>query len=93
MDCFGPPEGPTRGTAEPRWLAASGVLSPDGFRWTWVCIDITDLLPGRHPVGGHAATFIGEGIDVDDVAAAAGTIGYEILTHLGPRCHLIYRGA
>jgi alanine racemase len=26
------------------------------------------------------------------VAAAAGTIGYEILTRLGQRCHLVYRG-
>jgi alanine racemase len=57
-----------------------------------VCIDITDLPPDAVHRG-HAAIFIGEGIDVDDVAAAAGTIGYEILTRLGPRCHLIYRGA
>ena len=24
---------------------------------------------------------------------AAGTIGYEVLTHLSPRCHIVYRGA
>ena len=29
----------------------------------------------------------------DDVAARAGTIGYEILTSLGPRYHRVHRGA
>ena len=57
-----------------------------------ICIDITDL-PEGVVRRGDTATFIGAGISVDDVAASAGTIGYEILTHLGPRCHLIYRGA
>jgi alanine racemase len=57
-----------------------------------VCIDITDL-PDGFVHRGDIATFIGGGIAVDDVAASAGTIGYEILTRLGPRCHLIYRGA
>ncbi|HUC50263.1 MAG TPA: alanine racemase [Xanthobacteraceae bacterium] len=55
------------------------------------CIDITDL-PAGAAHRGHHATLIGDGIGVDDVAAAAGTIGYEILTRLGPRCHLVYRG-
>jgi alanine racemase len=55
------------------------------------CVDITDLddTSGRR---GDIATFIGEKIPVDDVAASAGTIGYEILTRLGPRCRLVYRG-
>lgn len=57
-----------------------------------VCIDITELAEGVVQRG-DIATFIGEGISVDEVAAAAGTIGYEILTRLGPRCRLIYRGA
>ncbi|HTV35392.1 MAG TPA: alanine racemase [Xanthobacteraceae bacterium] len=57
-----------------------------------ICIDITDL-PEGVVRRGDTATFIGTGISVDDVAATSGTIGYEILTHLGPRCHLIYRGA
>jgi alanine racemase len=42
---------------------------------------------------GDLATLIGPGLPIDDVAAAAGTIGYEILTRLGPRCHLVDRGA
>lgn len=57
-----------------------------------ICIDITDLPEGAVRRGDEA-TLIGGGISVDDVAACAGTIGYEILTHLGPRCHLVYQGA
>lgn len=36
---------------------------------------------------------IGPGQDLDDVAAAAGTIGYEILTRLGSRFHRTYARA
>ncbi len=57
-----------------------------------VCIDVTDLADGTVHRG-DLATLIGGEITVDDVAAAAGTIGYEILTHPGPRCHLVYRDA
>ena len=35
--------------------------------------------------------FIGDDITVDDFAASAGTIGYEVLTSLGKRYHRIYR--
>ena len=55
-----------------------------------ICLDITDLPGAVHR--GDMATFVGEGISIDDLAAAAGTIGYEILTHLGPRCHKVYKG-
>jgi alanine racemase len=55
------------------------------------CIDITDLADGAVHRGG-VATFIGKQIPVDEVAASAGTIGYEILTRLGARCHLVYLG-
>jgi alanine racemase len=57
-----------------------------------VAVDITDL-PEGSVHRGDLATFLGDGITIDDLAAAAGTIGYEILTHLGPRCHRIYKGA
>ena len=55
------------------------------------CVDVTDLadVPVQR---GDAATFIGKDLSVDEVAAVAGTIGYEILTRLGPRSHLVYRG-
>jgi alanine racemase len=57
-----------------------------------LCVDLTDLPAGTAHRGDHA-TLIGADIGVDEVAAASGTIGYEILTRLGPRCHLVYRGA
>ncbi len=56
-----------------------------------ICVDVTDLADGAVRRG-DIATFIGEHILVDEVAASAGTIGYEILTRLGPRLHLVYRG-
>ncbi len=57
-----------------------------------VCVDVTDLPDGAVHRGDHA-TFIGGGIGIDDFAASAGTIGYEVLTRLGMRCHLTYRSA
>jgi alanine racemase len=55
-----------------------------------VCIDVTDL-PDGAVHRGDAATLIGRDLTIDDVAAAAGTIGYEILTRLSARSHLVYR--
>jgi alanine racemase len=57
-----------------------------------VCVDVTDL-PDGAVHRGDQATLIGANISVDDFAATAGTIGYEVLTRLGTRCHLIYRGS
>jgi alanine racemase len=56
-----------------------------------VCIDVTDLADGAVHRG-DIATLVGGELTVDDVAASAGTIGYEILTRLGPRCQLVYKG-
>jgi alanine racemase len=55
-----------------------------------VCIDVTDL-PDGAVHRGDAATLIGSDLTIDDVAAAAGTIGYEFLTRLSARSHLVYR--
>jgi alanine racemase len=57
-----------------------------------LALDITDLPDGAVRRGDLATLISGE-LSIDDVAAAAGTIGYEILTRLGPRCHLVYRSA
>jgi alanine racemase len=54
-----------------------------------VAIDVTDA---GAVAAGDMATLIGDGISVDDVAEAAGTIGYEILTSLGRRYHRRYIG-
>ena len=53
-------------------------------------IDITDLPEGAVRRGDFA-TLIGDEITVDDLAKAAGTIGYEVLTSLGRRYHRVYR--
>lgn len=55
-----------------------------------IAIDITDL-PDGSARRGDLAKLIGDEISVDDVANAAGTIGYEVLTSLGRRYHRVYR--
>ena len=55
-------------------------------------VDISDLLDRAVHRGG-VVTLIGGELSIDDVAAAAGTIGYEVLTRLGARCHVVYRSA
>jgi alanine racemase len=49
-----------------------------------VTVDVTDA-PESAAKPGQMMTLIGDGLTVDEVAAAAGTNGYEILTSLGPR--------
>ena len=46
--------------------------------------DVTDVPEGEIRVGDYVELF-GPNIPVDDVARAAGTIGYELLTGLGLR--------
>jgi alanine racemase len=55
-------------------------------------VDVTDLAEGAVRRGDFA-TLIGEGMSVDDLAAGMGTVGYEVLTHLGRRYHRVYKGA
>jgi alanine racemase len=55
-----------------------------------LAIDIT-ALPDHTVRRGDLVTLIGGDISVDDLAAAAGTIGYEVLTSLGKRYHRVYR--
>lgn len=42
---------------------------------------------------GIAVSLLGGGIDLDEQAASAGTIGYELLTQLGSRYHRVYKGS
>jgi alanine racemase len=53
--------------------------------------DVT-ALPSGAARRGEFATLIGGDIDIDELGAACGTIGYEILTHLGRRYHRTYLG-
>ena len=56
-----------------------------------IVLDVTGLPPGSvNP--GDWAVLIGEGVDADALAEAAGTIGYEILTSLGARYARSYTG-
>jgi alanine racemase len=56
-----------------------------------IAVDVTDLPPNTARRG-HMATLIGEGITVDELAHHFGTIGYEVLTSLGPRYARVYKG-
>jgi alanine racemase len=47
-----------------------------------ICVDISDL---HDAYIGSAVTLWGEGLSADEVAAAAGTVGYELLCALAPR--------
>ncbi|MEN0002445.1 MAG: alanine racemase C-terminal domain-containing protein, partial [Pseudomonadota bacterium] len=48
-----------------------------------MCFDVTDV--PQEALAGGVIELIGPNVTVDDVAQAAGTIGYEILTALGAR--------
>jgi alanine racemase len=56
-----------------------------------IAIDVTDV-PEADAKRGDFATLLGNGIGVDDIAAHAGTIGYETLVNLGRRYARDYRG-
>lgn len=51
-----------------------------------------DITAAPHLAPGDTVELIGPHLSVDDVADAAGTIGYEILTRLGRRYHRVYSG-
>jgi len=55
-----------------------------------ITLDVSDVA-GEHARPGALVEFIGEDISLDELAEAAGTISYEILTRLGPRLHRTYR--
>jgi alanine racemase len=65
----------------------AGRVSMDLF-----AIDVTHLPEGAVRRG-DLATLIGDGMSIDDLAAAMGTVGYEVLTNLGRRYHRVYKGA
>ncbi|WP_407154341.1 alanine racemase [Bradyrhizobium sp. STM 3557] len=56
-----------------------------------IAADITDL-PPKTVRRGQFATLLGDGITVDELAHHFGTIGYEVLTSLGPRYARVYKG-
>ena len=52
--------------------------------------DVTDVKSNLAP--GAMITVLGDGVDVDALAQAAGTLSYEVLTRLGPRLKRRYLG-
>lgn len=54
-----------------------------------VTIDVTDV-PAALAQRGAWAELIGRHVQVDDLADSSGTIGYEVLTRLGPRFQRVY---
>ena len=57
-----------------------------------VTLDVTDV-PPRSVAPGVEVEFLGDTMRLEDVAAAAGTAAYEILTSLGRRVRRVYEGA
>jgi alanine racemase len=49
-------------------------------------VDLTNVPNAR--VGSKVVLW-GEGMPIDDVATAAGTIGYELMCALAPRVHVV----
>ncbi|MEK9970289.1 MAG: alanine racemase C-terminal domain-containing protein, partial [Ferrovibrio sp.] len=65
----------------------AGRVSMDLITLDVSALDADDCRPGT------AVSLLGGGIDIDEQAAAAGTIGYEFLTQLGRRYRRIYKSA
>ena len=51
-----------------------------------ITVDLTDVPEARV---GSPVVLWGEGLPVDDVAAAASTVGYELLCALAPRVRVV----
>lgn len=76
--------GKTQALAGGRLVPTIGRVSMD-----LTAIDVSDL-PDLAP--GDIVELMGDAITPDDLAELAGTIGYEILTSLGPRLRRVYVG-
>ena len=73
-------------------VAIHGTLCPVAGRISMdlIVIDVTDV-PAHTLAPGAMVELLGAQVGIDDLAMRAGTIGYEILTGLGPRYHRVYR--
>jgi alanine racemase len=77
-----------------RALSNCGAVLCRGFRvpvigmvcMDYIMIDMTDIvMPGEQVLHGDEVILIGKQLSVDELAARAGTISYELLTRLGSR--------
>jgi alanine racemase len=71
------------------WAFVAGRRAPFVGRVSMdlIAVDVTDI-PGVEP--GQKAELFGHNVPVDEIAAAAGTIGYEFLTGLSRRAERVY---
>ncbi len=74
------------------WVGINGQFAPIVGRVSMdlITVDVTGIEPAPEP--GDLVEVTGPAISIEDLGAAAGTIGYEVLTSLGRRFHRIYRG-
>jgi alanine racemase len=72
-------------------ISINGHLAPIAGRVSMdlITVDVTDV-PGAPAKRGDLVCVIGDDIPIEAVGAAAGTIGYEVLTSLGRRFHRVY---
>ncbi len=81
----------------PRLLSNRGMVWIAGERRPIVgrvSMDLTIVdVTGLSVRAGQWVEFFGAHVTLDEVAGWAGTIGYEVLTRLGPRLERVYRGA
>lgn len=68
------------------WLAGARCPIVGRVSMDMVAVDVTDVKAAR----GDWAEFFGHNISLDEAAASAGTISWELLTHLGNRYDYIY---
>jgi hypothetical protein len=75
-------------------VAIRGKLAPIVGRVSMdlITVDVTDVGEPA-PAAGDWVDLVGPELSLEAVGTAAGTIGYEVLTRLGPRFHRIYRDA
>ena len=78
----------------PTCVAIAGHLAPVIGRVSMdlIAIDTTDV-PQSKLKRGQFVELIGDNISLDDVAARAGTISYEVLTRLSPRLPRVYKSS
>ncbi len=81
--------GPVGKPSPPAYI--SGYRAPIAGRVSMdlVTLDVTDVPPALAQRGAWAE-LIGRHVQIDDLADSSGTIGYEVLTRLGPRFQRIY---
>jgi len=73
------------------WLAGHRAPLVGRVSMDLLVYDVTDVPPAAARRGDWIELF-GEHVPIDDIAARAGTIGYEVLTHLGSRFARDYAG-